>query len=296
LVLKKEVIDMKTKIGIMHVMSAVENTPDAEYVMSWDTLLRKSIDLVKAADTEVTFQIPRRGACAEATQYKFMNALNDVETLYGCIELGKAGIYDAVVVLCFFDTMAREARQALDIPFLAPAEVSMRMASLMGRKFGVVTASDSASLNVEENIKKYGLLENSVPVREMQMDLGVDEWVNCHTDAHSMINNFTNAGRKLIEDGAEVIIPGCMAVDPVLAVAPGCEKDYPNGLREIDGVPIVNVTALLIKTAESFVAMNRAGFPYVSRKLYYASAKDDKKALEAGAELLEYRGPGFWLD
>jgi allantoin racemase len=244
----------------------------------------------------VTFQIPRRGACAEATQYKFMNALNDVETLYGCIELGKAGIYDAVVVLCFFDTMAREARQALDIPFLAPAEVSMRMASLMGRKFGVVTASDSASLNVEENIKKYGLLENSVPVREMQMDLGVDEWVNCHTDAHSMINNFTNAGRKLIEDGAEVIIPGCMAVDPVLAVAPGCEKDYPNGLREIDGVPIVNVTALLIKTAESFVAMNRAGFPYVSRKLYYASAKDDKKALEAGAELLEYRGPGFWLD
>jgi hypothetical protein len=42
--------------------------------------------------------------------------------------------------------------------------------------------------------------------------------------------------------------------------------------------------------------MNRAGFPYVSRKLYYASAKDDKKALEAGAELLEYKGPGFWLD
>lgn len=287
---------MKMKIGIMHVMSAVENTPDAEYVMGWDRLLRKSIDSVKAADTEVTFQIPRRGACAEATQYKFMNTLNDVETLYGCLELGKAGIYDAVIVLCFFDTMVREARQALDIPFLAPAEVSMRMASLMGRRFGVVTASDSASLNVEENIKKYGLEDNSVPVSAMRMDLGVDEWVTCHKDAHSMINNFTDAGRKLIEDGAEVIIPGCMAVDPVLAVAPGCERDYPNGLREIDGVPVLNVTALLIKTAETFIAINRAGLPFVSRKLYYASAKYDQKALEAGKELLEYKGPGFWLD
>jgi Asp/Glu/hydantoin racemase len=289
-------MNVKKKIGIMHVMAAEENTPDAEYVKNWNRLVRKSIGLVKETDTEITFQIPRRGAGAEATQYKFMNALNDVETLFGCLELGKAGIYDAVVVLCFFDTMAREARQALDIPFLAPAEVSMRMASLMGRKFGVVTASDSASLIVEENIKKYGLGENSVPVRAMQMDLGPEEWVNCHTDAHSMINNFTNAARKLIEDGAEVIIPGCMAVDPVLTVAPGCEQDYPNGICEIDGVPILNVTALLIKTAETFIAMNNAGLPYVSRKLYYASARDDKRALEAGAELLEYRGPGFWQD
>jgi allantoin racemase len=284
------------KIGIMHVMAAVENTAEADYVKNWDKLLRKNIDLVKAKGTEVTFQIPRRGAGAEATQYKFMNALNDMETLYGCMELGKAGTYDAVIVLCFFDTMAREARQVLDIPFLAPGELSMRMASLMGLKFGVVSASDSASLVIEENIRKYGLRDNAVPVRAMPMDLGMDEWVNCHTDAHPMIKNFTEAGRKLIADGAEVIIPGCMAVDPVLPLAPGCAKDYPDGLREIDGVPIINVITLTIKVAEAFVALKKAGLPWISRKLYYASAKNDKKALKAGAALLEYKGPGFWLD
>ena len=277
-------------------MAAVEGTPEAEYVKNWDKLVRKNIDMVKASGTEVTFQIPRRGAGAEATQYKFMNALNDMETLYGCMELGKTGIYDAVIVLCFFDTMAWEARQALDVPFLAPGELSMRMASLMGKKFGVVTAGDSASLVVEENIKKYGLRDNAVPSRAMPMDLGTDSWATCHTDAHSMIKNFTEAGRKLIADGAEVIIPGCMAVDPVLPVAPGCEKDYPNGLREIDGVPVMNVIALTIKVAEAFVAMKKAGLPYISRKLYYASAKNDEKALKAGAGLLEYKGPGFWLD
>lgn len=284
------------KIGIMHVMAAYENTPDAAYVKSWDKFLRKNIDMVKDKDTEVTFQVPRRGASAEATQYKFMNALNDVETLYGYMELGKAGIYDAIIGLCFFDTMAREARQALDVPFFTPGEVAMRLASFMGLKFGVVTASDSASLVVEENIRKYGLRDNAVRVRAMTQGLEVDAWAECHTDAHSMIKNFTEVSRKMIDDGAEVIIPGCMAVDPVLLLAPGCEKDYPYGLREVDGVPVMNVTALTIKVAESFVSLKKAGLPWISRNLYFATAKNDKKALETGAPLLQYHGPGFWLD
>jgi Asp/Glu/hydantoin racemase len=284
------------KIGIMHVMAAYENTPEAEYVKNWDKLVRKNVDLVKNKDTGVTFQVPRRGAGAQATQYKFMNALNDAETLYGYMEMGKTGLYDAIIGLCFFDTMAREARQALDAPFFTPGEVAMRMASLMGFKFGVVTASDSASLIVEENIKKYGLRDNAVRVRAMPMDLDMDAWVKCHTDAHSIIKSFTSVSRKLIEDGAEVIIPGCMAVDPVLLLAPGCEKDFPSGLREVDGVPVMSVTALTIKVAELFVSLKKAGLPWISRKLYFASAKNDKGALKAGAPLLKYDGPGFWLD
>jgi hypothetical protein len=216
------------KIGIMHVMAAYENTPDAAYVKSWDKFLRKNIDMVKDKDTEVTFQVPRRGASAEATQYKFMNALNDV-----------------------------------DVPFFTPGEVAMRLASFMGLKFGVVTASDSASLVVEENIRKYGLRDNAVRVRAMTQGLEVDAWAECHTDAHSMIKNFTEVSRKMIDDGAEVIIPGCMAVDPVLLLAPGCEKDYPYGLREVDGVPVMNVTALTIKVAESFVSLKKAGLHWI---------------------------------
>jgi allantoin racemase len=284
------------KIGMMHVMAAFEGTPDAEYVKSWNKLLRKNIDLIKLDSTEVVIQTPRRGAGAEATTYKFMNALNDIETLFGYMELGKAGIYDAIIGLCFFDTMVREARQVLDIPFFTPSEVAMRTASLMGARFGIITASDTASIIVEENIRKYGLRDNAVPVRTMAQDLGTDAWAACHTDAHKMIKSFTAAARKSIADGAEIVIPGCMAVDPVLCIAPGCEKDYPHGLHEIDGVPVMNVTAMTIKMAESFVALKKAGLPWISRKLYYASARNDKKALKAGADLLEYKGPGFWLD
>ena len=112
----------------------------------------------------------------------------------------------------------------------------------------------------------------------------------------SPLKLFIEASRRLIEDGAEVIILGCMAVDPVLVLAPSCAKNYPSGLREVDGVPLMNVTALTIKVAEGFVSLKNAGLPWISRKLYFASAKNDKKALKTGAPLLKYSGPGFWLD
>lgn len=116
------------------------------------------------------------------------------------------------------------------------------------------------------------------------------------TDAHKCIESFIKMSIEPISDGAEVIIPGCMLLDSILAMAPGCEKDYPNGLHEVNGVPILNVAALTIKVAEAFVCMKKASLPWISRKLYYNSAKVEKKALEEGAALLEYKGPGFWLD
>jgi allantoin racemase len=282
------------KIGIMHVAPAEENSPDAEIIKTWDRLLRKNMGLVKAADTEVTFQIPRRGINPDAGQYKYMRAFNDIETLQGYMELERAGIYDAIIIMCFLDPMLREAKQAVDVPFFGPCEVATRIAPMMGAKFGVVSPGEKERLDADESILRYGLREQAVPGRSMAISL--DELPKCLTDSHVIIKAFIEASKKLIADGADVIIPGCMQVDPALRLAPGCEKEYPDGLKEVDGVPVMNVVALTIKMAEAFVTMKKAGSPWISRKLYYASAKGDKKALEMGTPLLEYTGPGFWLD
>ena len=286
---------MKIRIGVMHVIPAVENSPAADVLKSWDRLLRKNIDLVKAEGTEVTFQIPRLGADSlHALQYKYMNALNDMETLYGYMELGKAGKYDAIFGMCFFDPMMREARQVLDVPFIGPGEVTMRLAAMMGRKFGVVSIGDRVNWNIEDLIEKYHLDSYSVGVRGLPVS--IEDQVKAITDARENIDGFIKVSKELIAAGAEVIIPGCMIMDPALRLAPGCEKEYPNGLHEVDGVPIMNVIALSIKVAEAFASMKKAGLPWISRKLYYNSAEGNEKALRDGARILEYRGPGFWLD
>jgi allantoin racemase len=281
------------KMGFMHVSPAVENSPEAEIIKAWDRCIRKTTDLFKADGTEVTFLIARGGINPDAGNYRYINVLMEIEYLYGYMELEKAGC-DAVSVVCFGDQMLHEARQALDIPFIAPSDVSMRMATMMGTRVGLICPPGVPISAIEGKFHQFGLQEQAVPVRNLQVSF--NELMNAVTDGHVLIEAFIEASKKLIADGAEVIVPSCMGVDPVLSAAPGCEKEYPNGLKEVDGVPIMNVVAHVIKVAEAIVAMKKAGVPWISRKGSYSSVKSNKKAMEAAAPLLEYTGPGFWFD
>lgn len=286
---------MGIRIGIMHVIPAEENTPAAEVIKSWNSLLRKNMDLVKAEGTEVTFQTPRGGLKSiHSFQYKYLNILSDIETLFGYIELEKSGKYDAIIGMCFFDPLMREARQALDVPFIGPAEVAMRMATMMGIRFGVVCTGTGTIWNMRDLIHQYNLDNYSVGVRPLPVNF--DDQIKALTDARTNIEGFIKVSKELVADGAEIILPGCMIMDPVLRLAPGCEKEYPNGVNEVDGVPIMNITALVIKVAEAFASLKKAGLPWISRKLYYKSPKGDERALRDAASVLKYKGPGFWLD
>jgi allantoin racemase len=282
------------KIGIMHVMPAVENTPDAEVVKAWDSLLRQSMDQVKNKDTEIVFRISRKGLGEEAVEYSYMWAFNEIETLQGYLEMGQSAKYDAIMVMCFFDPMMREARQALKVPFIGPGETAMRIASMMGKKIGFVSASEKAATQVEDNISKYGLSSHMLPV--IGMPKTPDSQADKFKDAHNTIRDFVQVSRKLIAVGAEIIIPACMIIDAIVHVARGCEKEYPGGLTEIDGVPVLNVNQLALKMAETFVALKKAGSPWISRKLYFSSSSGDATAENMGAPVLKYTGPGFWSD
>jgi Asp/Glu/hydantoin racemase len=135
-------------------LSGEENSPSAEVARAWDALIRENIDLVKNEGTEVTFQIQRSdGGGPNAIQYRYLNTLRDMETFYGYLEFAKTGLYDAIIPVCFFDLMIREARQALDIPFIGPGESTMRLAAMMGVKFGVITQGDKTNWVVEDNIR-----------------------------------------------------------------------------------------------------------------------------------------------
>jgi len=282
------------RIGIMHVMAAVENTPQAEIVKTWDRLLRQSLDRVKNRDTEIVFRISRYGLHEDAARYDYMRVFSELETLQGYFEMGRAGTYDAIIVMCFLDSYQREARQALKVPFIGPGEAAMRVAGMMGKKFGVVCANVQTQWPIEENILKYGLSESSVGVKglpesgESQMDK--------FADPHRTIANFIQIGRELIAAGAEIIIPGCMINDAIIHIAPGCEKDYPSGLNEIDGVPVMNVNQVALKMAETLATLKNAGSAWISRRLYYNSSVGNTTAQDLAAPVLEYAGPGFWSD
>ena len=128
---------MSLKIGVMHTLPSTEGTEEAEANKFMNSLIRKNMDMVKAEGTEVTFQFPRLGLDGfGAFQYAYMNTLNEMQTLYGYMDMDRSGDFDAVIGWCFYDPAAREGRQAMNIPLVLPAESCMHFASMMGPKFG----------------------------------------------------------------------------------------------------------------------------------------------------------------
>ena len=106
------------------------------------------------------------------------------------------------------------------------------------------------------------------------------------------IKAFKKVARELISDGAEIIIPGCALMSPAMRFAPGAEKEYPNGLTEVDGVPVADVVGDTIKMAETMVSIKKSGSSWISRKALYAQATPI--ARKYGETVLQDGGPGYW--
>ena len=110
-------------------------------------------------------------------------------------------------------------------------------------------------------------------------------------DAHAAIEEFNAVARELIARGAEVIIPGCGLIAPCLRFAPGCQAEYPNGVTEVDGVPIVDIYGATIKTAETLVALKARRLALDKPQGTVCGASTE--AIEGGRSVLEYTGPGI---
>jgi len=278
------------RLLIVQVNRTAENSEAAQFMKTVAELVGKNAALVKQNDTRLTFRLPRGGISdLRCWFYTYIHRLNEVETFHAIVQAEKDG-FDAVIINCFGDPMLREVRQAVNIPVLGIAEASMRLAAMMGARFGVVTASEKQIHDYKELMKRYGLKEQAVPPRPTPEP--AEEQFEICVDAHRGIEAFKQVGRELIADGAEVLIPGCGLMAPALRLAPGAEREYPNGLTEVDGVPVMDVTGTAVKLAEMLVALKQAGSCWISRKGFFAQAPSEVIELSQG--VLKYNGPGFW--
>jgi allantoin racemase len=279
------------KILLVNVPAAEEDSEVGQFFKTvMVPLLRRNLDLVKQKDTEVTFRFSRWGlAGMDAIFYNYIDYLDTRLAFHAAAHAKEEG-FDAVFIACFGDPMLWEIRQALDIPVVSIGESSMLLATVMGYKFGLVTISPLNIIGQEHHIAKYGLRERSVGVRAIPET--TDEQMMAMQDAHHTIECFKKVARELIADGAEIIIPGCALMSPSLRLAPGAEKDYPNGLTEVDGVPVADVIGDTIKMAETLVALKQAGSSWISRKGLYAQATP--RALECAQMVLKDDRLGFW--
>jgi allantoin racemase len=172
--------------------------------------------------------------------------------------------FSAFVVGHFQEPGLTECRGAVDIPVIGLGEATMLFACSLGRKVGLVAIAAAFIPWHEEQIARHGLERRVVGVAAIEADLA--RFMRAFTDPaerDAVCAAFAGQVRPLIARGAEVLIPAGGL--PMLLFAE-------NQPFAIDGVPVLEGIATVLKTAEMAVAMHKITGIAASRSGLYARA------------------------
>jgi allantoin racemase len=160
---------------------------------------------------------------------------DEVQSSAGMLELVRAneGDVDAFVVACHSDTNLDALKEMSDKPVVGIGEASMKMATLLGHGFSVITTHRHSVPGKKALARKYHLQDHLVSVRAPDENASYD----------SSEELFLELARKAIEeDLAEVIVLGCAGLA-------GMDKS----LQENLGAPVLDGVACALVLATGFV-------------------------------------------
>jgi Asp/Glu/hydantoin racemase len=183
--------------------------------------------------------------------------------------------FDAFAIATLPDPLLRETRSLLDIPVVGYGEAAMHLACLLGQRFGVLVFIDALVPVLEDNARRYGLERRLAGVRHAGFQFG--DVAPAFARPGPIVERFQEAARRMIADGADVLIPG----EAVLCVLLASQ-----GVNRVDDVPVVDALAATVKMAEALVDLRRVSGLTVSRKSVFTAAPPPGRV----KELLRFYG------
>ncbi len=174
-----------------------------------------------------------------------MQYLLGLQFLTAAVAAERSGA-DAYAISTLPEPALREARGLVDIPVVGYGESAMLLACTLGRTFGVLVFIPELAETVAENAVRHGLRERFSGASHV--GFGFTDVLAAFDDPAPLIARFHVAARRLIAQGAEVIIPGEAPLNVMLAR---------HGVAEIDGVPVLDSLAAWVKQAETLVDLRR---------------------------------------
>lgn len=181
--------------------------------------------------------------------------------------------YDAYAISTLPDPLLWETRSVVDIPVVAYGETSMHLACQLGQRFGILVFIEELIPLLEENVRRYGLASRRAAIQHVGFRFHDVDFKN----PGPSLERFRDAARRMIADGADVLIPGEAVLCALLAS---------QGLTRVDDVPVVDALAATVKMAETMVELRRVAGLAVSRKGYFTAAPPPGRV----AEVLRFYG------
>jgi len=141
--------------------------------------------------------------------------------------------YDAFVIACHCDPNLDLIKEITAKPVVGIGEASMKLASMLGHRFSVLSTSPDSVPNKQALVHRYGLDYALASVRSPR----------CAAHALDDLDLFLQLGREALQqDGAEVLVLGCAGL---------CELG--DTLQDKLGVPVLDGVVCGLIIAEGLV-------------------------------------------
>jgi len=250
--------------------------PEGEFVRTvLSPLMRRNFELGTPADTEYVmrwsedgFRHPAFGTCRYLTRLA-------AGSIAPALENAEREGFDGCIIACFADPALEQCRANLNLPVVGLGQAALLMAAAIGSRIGIVTPSELFVDPTKARMASYGLSGALVDV--IANPTAAAEHEQGLLDSRETIEVFHVLARRLIAQGADVIVPGCALQAATLRLAPGAEDLYPNGVTHVDEVPVVDVLASASSLLLAATGLRRVGSawrPRSSARVNIAAATD----------------------
>jgi len=256
------------RILVANIPTASEHSASGQYLrQTLVPVTQSAAALTHQGQADLVFRFASHGFRHPAFEaFEFLPELNP-HAMIDAVAWGEAQGFDAAALGCFGDPCLADIRRAASIPVVGLGEASLRAAAAHG-PFGVVTPSRFLLEPTRHQIDAMGLSDLLVDV--VVSSEPSDEQEHALIDATSAIAHFQSASRRLIAQGARAVVPGCGLLSPALRMAPGAGQQWPKGLCEVDGVPVIDVFGCAV--SEALTAIRRAA-PSAQQRPSWAEVK-----------------------
>jgi allantoin racemase len=188
--------------------------------------------------------------------------------------------FDAFALCSLPDPLLTEIKTLVDIPVVGAGEACFHVATMFGARFGMLVFIDRMATRYLEQIRAHGLADHCVGVEPA--GFGFRDVQDAFDNPGPLIDRFRVAARRMIAAGADVIIPGEIPLNVLLAT---------EGVQRVDDVPLIDSLAVTLKLTESFVDLRASTGLAPSRRGWSHAAPRRERV----REVLAFYGMGSHL-
>ena len=146
------------------------------------------------------------------------------------------------------------------MPVVGPGQSAIALAIQLGESYSILSPLDSGAKRARPRLRGQGLTERLASIRGVGVSV-----VDLTRGDNAAWDRIIEAGRRCIDDGADVLVMGCMSMAFM-----GVERELSDRLS----VPVVSPVLAALKTAETLLDLalthSRAAWPSPPDKAYLA--------------------------